>query len=116
MKHNDFFEDTQKKVSIVHRNLLYSEDGPEIFEWEEDLEPTLRIGEHQQEIGKKMHEARYGTKEQKQQRWADYQQFIDNWYREHPTHPYSIMKAAAAKYFKCSQKTIQRNTQNPKKS
>ncbi len=68
---------------------------------------SVRIG------GKKGHEGKYGTAEQKCQHWQEWQDYIDSEHKLHPNFNFAMLQAHAAEHFRVSKKTIWRHVRNP---
>lgn len=83
--------------------------------WEHRFKPTLALGTKVRLGAKQGHIELYGTVEEKQERWNNYQTHIDNLHRKRPNLSYEDLCRLASKEFNCSPKTIKRHTENPKK-
>lgn len=86
-------------------------------EWEINQSlPDKERGEKLVASGKQGHEAVYGTQIEKEERWEKYQIYVNKLHKKNPGLSYSDIKRITATHFKVSQKTIQRNCNNPKKN
>jgi len=75
--------------------------------------PALMTGWKVRAASKQGHEAIHGTKEEKQQKWARYQQAVNQCHEENLQWGITAIHSKVAEDFDCSTKTIQRHTQNP---
>jgi hypothetical protein len=73
----------------------------------------LRRGLEVKAGAKAGHEGRYGTKEEKEERWREYQTVIDEMHERNPGLSYRQLAAHTAKKLGISEKTVRRRTRNP---
>ena len=78
-------------------------------------EPFIDIGKRVRAGGIKGHTKEYGTIEQKQRDWAEYQDYLDKKRLESPLINYNTAVKITSKHFDVCTITIQRHTENRKK-
>lgn len=87
------------------------------FEHESQLkDPHVKTVQKLSASGLKGHIATYGTADEREEKYREYQKFINDLYERLKKLSYREMKAKAAKHFGVSSKTIGRYTKNPKKT
>lgn len=79
-----------------------------------ELKPDASRGRKVKNSAALGHESVYGTQQEKQSKWEEYQAFVNDLYKKNPSLSYVAMKERAAKHFGVASKTIQRHTVNPK--
>lgn len=80
------------------------------------IEPSARRGAKLARSVSKGHEAVHGTKDEKEQRWSEYQAEVDRVYATNPALSWARIQQIVGDKFGVSYKTIQRNCNNPKES
>lgn len=108
-------EKMQKSKDVrnaVYNALLLMEaaENLNILEWAPDINRGIKVNTG----AKNAHEALYGTLEEKEERWAQYQADVDELYKDKKgIKSYRQLCIWVAKKHDVSYKTIQRNTKNP---
>ena len=78
------------------------------------FEPHAMRGRKVQEGGRKGHEERYGTVDEKLTERGEWQKFVNESHAERPDKPYRSHAIKAASQFGVSERTIRKHTKNPK--
>lgn len=78
-----------------------------------DYQPYVQRGQKSEAGLKASNIDRYGTTEEKERRYSEYQEAVDRYHKQHPDWGYEALKSQVAEDFGCCTKTIQRHTKNP---